>query len=207
VDLLVLLVFFFAAAPAAVGETKAGKQFLTFGMQMTPGFVYDSTHPEGTEMKSTAVIGGGALTLGLQHATARNLFMSGELEAGVLWLDDHTLSRNGIAASETAPAWGAGILGRWIARGDEGGPEAGLGLHYWRAALSDGPLTVISFDLRAGWYFWPTETEFLLAEVGYRFPFIEGIDLPTNFGSGENEEVRELDAWLHRFSIGFSYGY
>ena len=93
--------------------------------------------------------------------------MSIEAEIGAQWLDDHTISTEGVRDSGTRLAWQLGVMARWLAFGELTGITAGAGVHFFRIGLDEAPLQVLGGELRLGKYFWRENDTFLLLEFGY----------------------------------------
>ena len=193
------------ALPAsAAAQSRVGEQWLTAGLAVTPGFFWDSTAPE-VGLSRSATVGGLHARLGFQHRAGRRLVMAAEAELGQGWHNASRVAPDGRADSDHHFEWQLGLVGRLLGRDDGTGPTAGLGLHMFRAAYEEAPLQALSGDLRLGWYFWRKDN-FVLGELGYAVPFLAGLDLPTQF-TEEGPEHQPQSWTLHRFVVGFSYGF
>lgn len=187
-----------------VAQNRVGRQWLTSGLTIAPGLVTDSTAEE-VGLDPVVAMGGLRLRLGFQHVISPRFVMAAEAELGDGWVDEARLAPDGQNATSHHFAWQAGLMGRWLPRGDAAGPALGVGLHTYRARLPEAPLQTLSGDLRAGWYFWRDES-FVLAELGYAPSFLAGLDLPATFGEDAPQPTPKN--WsVHRFVIGFSYGF
>ena len=201
---LVALLCCLFVAEAADAQTRVGRQWVTSGLSMTPTLVVDRTADQ-VGVPNTAVAGGMRLRLGFQHVVSRQLVMAAEAELGQSYFRPTTISPDGRAPASTQFAWQGGIIGRWVPRGDVSGPALGFGLHMFRSALPEAAVQALSGDVRFGWYLWQLEN-FALLEFGYAVPFLEGIDAPETFGA-EGPAFAEQNWTMHRFVLGFSYGF
>lgn len=186
-------------------ETRVGKQYLTAGMHLQPGFLRDSTVPANPDWNRTAATAGGVVRVGFFHILALPFTMGAEIDVGRVWFDEHTLSQDGIADSEYAWAFQLGLTGRWFFLEEGEGPSLGFGMHARWDLLSDVTYNTFSPHLRLGWTWWQAERALQL-EVGYTTPAIAGLNIPTDF-SGMGPEAAPQDSRLHRFSIGFNVGW
>jgi hypothetical protein len=184
---------------------REGMQYFAAGLSLNPGLLYDSNADQYPSQDSFTAAGGGTIRVGLHQLLTRNLVMSVEAEAGAQWLDDHTATVDGVRGSALDVAWQAGLMARWLPMGDASGFSTGLGAHFYRMALEDHPLQILGGELRIGKYFWQADESFLLFEVGYAFPLIQGLTLPPDF-EGTRDPIERT--WsFHRFSFGFQYGF
>lgn len=132
--------------------------------------------------------------------------MSADADLGLQWLNEHTADTKGRADSELAFAWQIALLGRWVPGPRQGGWTVGGGPHLYTAYLSDRPLQSLGFDLKAGRYIWKSDGEFVLFELGYGIPFIQGLNRDNAVSDGEDVDVPKN--WtFHRFSISLQYGF
>jgi hypothetical protein len=201
--LAALLSLAFSASDASA-QSRVGRQWLTTGLSVAPGIVTDSTADE-VGLSPVSAMGGLRLRLGFQHVIARQFVMAAEVELGDGWIDTARLAPAGLNDSSHHFAWQAGLMGRWLPRGNAEGPALGAGLHTYRAGLPEAPLQTLSGDIRAGWYLWRND-KFVLAEIGYSPSLLSGLDLPATFGTDAPEPTPKN--WtVHRFVIGFSYGF
>ncbi|MFU8803689.1 MAG: hypothetical protein ACNA8W_07775 [Bradymonadaceae bacterium] len=183
-----------------------GRQFPTVGLSLNPGFFYDgsSDHPD---VGTLAPTGGGALRLGLQHIVSTGFSMNGELQLGMQWVSRHTATPFGVAPSQTAFAWQVGMLGRWFPIGEQKGWTAAVGAHYFRAGLEDAPLVMIGADLRLGRFIWTSDERFVIIEVGYSAPLIQGLRISPILAEEVGDEFIERTWSFHRFGIGFTMAF
>lgn len=201
---LVLATLLTILTPAVASAQQIGEQWISAGMTIAPGFVTDPTASDvGFDEVST--IGGLRARLGLHHLVSGSLSMAAEAELGRGWFDDNRLAPDGRAPSQHTFEWQLGLMGRFLPSANGRGLALGAGLHTYRAALEEAPLQVLAADLRVGWYLWK-EDEFVLAEIGYALPFLAGLDLPGTFSEDAPAFV-EKNWNIHRFGIGFSYGF
>jgi hypothetical protein len=205
----VCLLFAVVASPArahadSVVLPKKGMQYFTLGLTLNPGFLQDDTG-ELNGVSNTAFAVAGMGQVGVTQIVTRTFYMSAEAQLGLQWLDEHTADQDANAPSSTNFAWQLGLYMQWLPLGDELGFVTAGGLSLFQTHLEDAPLQVLGGELRLGKYIWTEEEEFLLVQVGYLAPFIQGLDRPTEF---DPENVWEDRNWsFHRFSIGFQYGF
>lgn len=191
-------------ASEAQAQSRVGRQWLTSGLSVSPSLVVDSTAKDAS-LPGTVVGGGLRVRLGFQHVVAAPFVMAAEIELGTQYFPGSTLAADGTSDGGGGIAWQAGLIGRWVPRRDVTGPALGFGLHTFRASLPDTPVQTLSGDLRFGWYLW-RDQNFVLAELGYAIPFLEGVDAPTAF-DGTTTTIAEQNWTLHRFVFGFSFGF
>lgn len=193
-----------ASAPAAAfTPPRIGHQHLVLGVTNEPGLLFDDTAPND-EFSEHATVWGQRLRVGLQHAVHTNFYAAAELEAGLTFFNEHTAAADGRADSEKAFAWQAGIIGRAVPGGDDGGFHIGGGMSMLRISLEDAPLYVVGFDLRTGWIFWYADT-FAMLDIGMVAPFIQGLALPTDF-TGDRKTAPQN--WsLYRGFVAISVGF
>ena len=189
----------------ASAQSRTGRQWITTGLSVAPTLVADKTAPE-IGVNKVAVGGGLRLRLGLQHVIASTFVMGADVEIGNAYLPQTTVAADGDGEAGAGFAWQAGLVGRWVPSGDVTGPALGLGLHTYRASLPDTPVQTLSGDLRFGWYLW-REDSFVLAEIGYAIPLLEGVDAPDSFDGSVEQQTVEHNWTLHRMIFGFSYGF
>ncbi|MBA2665230.1 MAG: hypothetical protein H0U74_23280 [Bradymonadaceae bacterium] len=203
---LVLVAALFASAPCAAQDMVmpiVGRQFLTTGLALNPGIIYDATAPERFGSSRASAAAASMLRLGLHHILSTGFSMSGELELGAQWMAAHTATPAGLSEPQTAFALQLGLIGRWFPLEVRRGWTVGLGTHYYRAWLRDAPLQLLAFEARIGRFFWISDERFLILELGYGFPFIQGLRLAQDFGTGTREPVER--SWsFHRLSLGFN---
>ncbi len=149
------------------------------------------------------------LRLGFHQILARQLIMSGELDGGIQWMNEHTAESQGRADSEIAATWQFALLGRWLPAGERSGWFVGVGPHYYNAYLADRPLQSLGVDLRAGQFLWQDNEDFLLLEIGYSVPFIQGLSSSSavQTESGEVSTAPPGDWTFHRFGLNIEYGF
>ncbi len=194
----------FMAEAAAFTPSRVGNQWLSTGLSLQPGLMIDGTAPKLDGFAGISPTFAQMLTLGLTHAVATRFYAGAELNLGVQWFNEHTASASAKADSEFAFAWQAGLIGRFVPGGDEGGSFGGFGIHVLRAGLEDTPLFVFAAEARVGTLIWVGE-EFAMLEVGYAFPFIQGLAFGTNFGGAEPAQSQDWS--FHRFLITISKGF
>jgi hypothetical protein len=194
------------ASAQSVMMPKANSRHITAGLSWTPTLMVDATVPEDPRWGKVAPGMGFAARVGLHQMVTIRLAMALEAELGTLYLDEHTAAPDGRARSGYAATWQVGLMGRWIPSGDATGFSLGLGMHFFGARLDDVPLQELGLEARVGYYLWNDAQDFALVEVGYVAPVIAALNLPTSFGAAAPEAV-EQDWGLHRFTIGFFYGF
>lgn len=181
-----------------VAQPNEGRQYFTVGLSLDPGFMLDST-------ADTAFTSAGMAQVGLSHTINRYFFMSAEAEAGVQWMRAHTAGKDGAAPSASDFAWQVGIYGHLLPFGQESGWVANAGIHLFTAHLEDAPLQVLGGELRLGRYIWTTDERFLLVQVGYALPILQGLARPAQYD--ENDPWADENWSFHRLSLGFQYGF
>jgi hypothetical protein len=201
---LILAMTSFVASAQAFTPSRVGNQWLETGLSLQPGLMIDGTAPKSDGFAGISPAFAQMLTLGLVHAVDTRFYAGAELNLGLQWMNEHTASASAKADSEFAFAWQAGLIGRFIPGGDEGGSFGGLGIHVMRAGLEDAPLFVFAAEARVGTLIWFGE-EFAKLEVGYAFPFIQGLAFGTNFGGAEPAQSQDWS--FHRFLISISKGF
>ncbi|MEZ4461333.1 MAG: hypothetical protein R3E66_16770 [bacterium] len=190
------------ATATAFTPPRIGHQYLTIGVTNEPGLMIDDTAPEGVSQH--AVVWSQRLRLGLQHAVHTNFYASAEVELGGTYFNPHTANASGKSASDGAFAWQVAVATRVIPGGDDGGFHLGWGISLMRASLEESPLYVLGFDVRTGFLLWQGDS-FGLIDVGYVFPFIQGVALPADF-SGMQERASQ-DWSLHRAFVSLNVGF
>jgi hypothetical protein len=65
---------------------------------------------------------------------------------------------------------------------------------------------MLGIDLRAGKFLWQGERSFVLMELGYVVPALQGLDKPSNF-SDESSNDAPSDWTFHRFGLSVQYGF
>lgn len=194
-----------ALAPVtASAQSNVNELWLTAGLSVTPGFVWDDT-AGAVGVDRAATTGGLNARLGFQHRVARHATMAAEVELGQGWNSPNRLAPDGLLRNSHHFQWQAGLVGRFLPRDDGSGLAGGVGLHMYRASLPEAAYQALGGDLRAGWYFWRRDN-FVLGEIGYAFPLIAGLDLPVDF-TGEAPQPAPKNFTFHRFVFGFSYGF
>lgn len=210
-----LIPLFFALFTAgALGEAAAdqlvlpriGQQYFSTGLSLQPGFVYDGSAPADANWTTLAAAGAGTTRLGFHQIVSEQLVMAAEVDIGLQWLDEHTLETAGRADSETGIAWQIGLAGRWLPAGDDSGWSLGGGPHFYHVYLADRPVQSLGLDLRAGRFLWQRRERFVLLELGYAAPVVQG--LTSNNSFGDDSDGRVPKNWtFHRFSISLQYGF
>lgn len=200
--LLIATTLVWGANVHAFTPPKVGQQYLMVGVTNEPGIMIDDTAPAG--ISKNAIVWSERLRLGLLHAVDAHFYASAEFELGGMYLNPHTANSQGAATSETALAWQFAIAGRFIPAGDTGGLHLGAGISLMRASLKDAPLYELGFDARTGLILWQGDS-FGLLDIGYTFPFIEGLAFPTDFGGTQQRATQ--DWTLHRAFISLSIGF
>lgn len=181
-----------------------GRQFFTAGLALNPGFIYDSEAPDRTGSNSVTPAVATNLRLGIHHILSTNFSMSGELELGTQWLKDNTMTPDAeLTAPEVAFNIQAGLMARWFPLEQQRGWTAGLGSHYYRAWLDQAPLHILALEARIGRFLWISDDRFLILELGYAFPFIQGLSQSSPILDEDDRAVER--AWsFQRFSLGFN---
>ncbi len=192
-------------AQADVVLPKKGKQYFTAGMSLDPGFLYDSSASELDDISSTSLTAATMASLGVTQIINRSFFMAAEGRVGMQWFDDNTAAKTGEADSSKNFAWQLGLYGHWLPFEDKLGLVAVGGMHLFQVHADDAPLQVLAGELRLGKYIWTANEDFLLVQLGYSAPFIQGFNRPTDF-SGESEWA-DRNWTFHRFTLGFQYGF
>jgi hypothetical protein len=191
-------------ASAEVVLPKKGMRYFTWGLSLNPGVVFDdgNSQRESSSAFSTA----GMADLGITQVINRNFFMSAEARLGIQWMDSHTATLDGQpTAASNSLAWQLGLNGHWLPLGEDVGLMGAAGLHLFRAHLDEASLQVLGAEMRLGKYIWGEDEQFLLLQIGYSAPFIQGLSRPQDF-SGEAERTERT--WsFHRFMLGFQYGF
>lgn len=194
-----------AHAQRGVHPPRIGQQFLSVGGTIQPGFFYDKTVPTGEAWTRVMTTGGTMARAGLHHILTERFIMSGEVDLGMQWLNEHTAQLDGQADSEWAFSWQVGLTGRWLPFGEKAGWSLGGGPHLYQAYLKDESLSSLGLALKAGRYIWTGRENFVLVEFGYALPFIQGISRGNTF-SGSEEAVAK-DWTFHRFGVHIQYGF
>jgi hypothetical protein len=182
---------------------KEGMQYFTAGLSLNPGILHDSGNSNRGSQSAVAAAGMGQL--GVTQIITRTFYMSAEAQVGLQWFDEHTADQDADASSSTSFAWQLGLNMQWLPLGEELGLVTSGGLHLYQVQLDDAPLQVLGGELRVGKYIWTADEEFLLVQLGYTAPLIQGLDRPTEFDATNEWEDRSWS--FHRFSIGFQYGF
>lgn len=184
---------------------RIGQQFGTVGATLQPGFLYDPNAPSDRRWSPVAATGAGTLRFGFHQIVAETFIMSAEADVALQWLNEHTAAPTGRADSEIGFAWQVGLVGRWLVAGERAGWMLGGGPHWYNAYLDASPVQSLGVDLRAGRYLWQTTESFVLLEVGYAIPVVQGLVRGTTAGGGSN---RSPKSWtFHRFSVSLQYGF
>lgn len=176
----VLLLSSHAVYAQGVGEARYGQRYKSMGLVTQPGLIFDEDAPPTADHKERMPVMGSLVVFSLHHILHPHLMMGAELGAGLIWLDEHTVSPRGVAASEKAFAWQAALLGRFLPMEDVQGLSFAGGLHLYGARLNDAPLQQLALDLRTGWMFWRGERspQFAMIELGVGVPVVQGLRLP-----------------------------
>jgi len=175
-----------------------GRQAFTLGLSLNPGILHD---PGAAD----ALTGAGMGQIGLTQIINSNFFMSAEAHAGVQWMRAHSAAKDGAAPSASHFAWQVGVYAHWLPFAQEHGWVLNAGLHHFQVHLDDAPLQVMGGEVRLGRYLWSEDERFLLVQVGYSLPIIQGLSRPDEF---DNDDAWADENWsFHRFSLGFSYGF
>lgn len=181
-----------------------GRQFFTAGLALNPGFVYDSSAPDRNGSNSVSPAAATNLRLGIHHILSTSFSMSGEFEIGSQWLNRNTMTPDAsLADPQIALNLQAGLMARWFPLEQPRGWTAGIGSHYYRAWLDEAPLHILALEARIGRFLWISDDRFLILELGYAFPFIQGLsqDAPI---LEEDSQMSERVWSFQRFSIGFN---
>lgn len=185
-----------------VALPNIGARHLTFGMTAQPGWV------QGERTNTTfehALSHSQMIHVGVLQLINRQFAMSAGIDFGVQWLDEHGASSSGVANSELGYAFSVGLQGRWLPTNTLAGPMLGIGLEYFRAGLEEAPAQIMSINPSLGWLFWSKDSRMATVEIGYYFPLIQGLSLPTEFGSNEPKPVADW-SW-HRWSLSIRWSY
>lgn len=193
------------AAAQQVVLPKTGRQYVGVGLSLHPGFVYDA-EADDVDADTVSPTVAGMVRLALHQLITEQFMMALEADVGVQWLDEHTMDPGRDAASSRELAWQIGLIGRWMPFGEAQGTAAGLGVHMFRIEFDEASLQSMGFDLRVGQYLWTQDEAFVLLDFGYALPLIQGLDYPTDF-TGQADQRPEREWSLHRFSLGFQYGF
>ena len=212
----ILLVGLVAGLVLAVAPTDAhsedvhlprvGQQFLSAGLSLQPGFLYDEAPPAARQFNTVAPTAAGTSRFGFHQILTEQFMMSAEADLGLQWFNDHTAHVDGEAASELAFAWQIGLIGRWLPFGERAGWTLGTGPHLYNVYLSGQPLQSLGLDLRAGRYIWQGTEKFVLFEIGYSLPFIQGLQRDNDYVTESDRGVPKN--WtFHRFTLSIQYGF
>lgn len=193
------------AAPASaqsVHMPMIGRQFPTVGIAAQGGAVID--RPDSGWKLSPAA--GGVVRLGLQQIIGPRFSMSADVGLGATWLGEHPMTTAPPAASELGFAWQIAVLARYFPIYERSGLTFGGGLQYSGLRLNDVPTTQMGIELRAGYFRWHNDEHFWTLEFGLSVPLIEGLTLPTEFGSPDQTPQPTLErTWNYvRASLGIS---
>lgn len=181
-----------------------GRQFFTAGLALNPGFVYDSGAPERTGSDSVAPTAATNLRLGIHHILSTSFSMSGELEIGSQWLRPNTMTTDAsLTDGEFAFNLQAGLMARWFPLEQARGWTVGVGSHYYRAWLDQAPLHILALEARIGRFIWVSDERFLIVELGYGFPFIQGLSQAAPI-IDDNSKITDRAWSFQRFSLGFN---
>lgn len=200
-------------APASAQQLKMprkGMQYFTWGMSLDPGFLYDpgAEALRGDAGAATrtkyAFTTAGMVRMGLTQVINSQFFMAVEGGVGLQWMRPHTAARDGLGPSATRLAWQLGLGGQWLPLGEETGWMVSAGLELYRVQLADAPLQLLGADWRVGKYFWTDDERFLLVQLGYTLPLIQGLSRPEQF---DTAGWRDEDWSFQRFTLGFVYGF
>lgn len=186
---------------------RVGQQFLAVGLSLQPGFVYDETHPDAPGFNTVTPAAAGMGRFAFHQIIAETFMMSAEADLGLQWFNEHTARVSGRASSELAFGWQVGLYGRWLPFGEREGWTVGGGPQWYNVYLSGQPLQSLGLDLRAGRYIWQNTEEFVLVELGYSVPFIQGLQRDNDLISGESDPGEPKNWTFHRFSITVQYGF
>lgn len=175
-----------------------GRQALTLGLSLNPGVLHD---PDAAD----ALTGAGMGQVGLTQIINAHFFMSAEAHAGVQWMRPHTAAKDGAAPGASHFAWQIGVYAHWLPFAQAHGWVVNAGIHHFQVHLDDAPLQVMGGEVRLGRYLWSDDERFLLVQVGYSLPIIQGLSRPDEF---DPDDAWADENWsFHRFSLGFSYGF
>jgi len=185
---------------------RIGQQFFTVGLNLQPGFMFDDNPPADPDWGTVSPTNASMARVGFQQIVSESFLMSVDADLGVQWLNEHTAERRGRADSEFAVAWQLAITGRWVPGSGQSGWSFGGGPHLYTAHLRDRPLQSIGFDLKAGRYIWQRDEKFVLVELGYAVPFVQGLTRDDTV-SGDREEFAPKNWTFHRFSFSIQFGF
>lgn len=194
------------AAAEEIHMPRVGQNYVSLGMSLQPGFVYDDSTPEARSWRSFATTGGGSIRGGFHQIMSRAFIMSAQADIGLQWLNEHTLQTQGRADSELAFGWQLALRARWLPFGERAGWSLGGGPQFYTAYLNDRPLHSLGLGVDVGKFIWQGNEDFLLLEFGYEVPFIQGLRQSSSFATpGEDRAVK--DWTFHRFSLSLQYGF
>ncbi len=198
----------FVATPTAYADEIlmpiVGRQFLTAGLALNPGIVYDSGAPNRTQSNSVAPTAATNLRLGIHHILSTSFSMSGEFEIGSQWLSPNTISTDAsLSDREIALNLQVGLMARWFPLEQPRGWTAGIGSHYYRAWLDQAPLHILALEARIGRFIWVSDERFLIVELGYGFPFVQGLSQSAPI-IDDDSKIAERTWSFQRFSLGFN---
>lgn len=194
------------AAADQIVLPRIGQQYFSTGLSLQPGFVHDPSAPADAKSATLAATGAGTARLGFHQIVSEQLVMAAEVDIGLQWLDEHTIETAGRADSETGVAWQIGLAGRWLPAGDRAGWSLGGGPHFYHVYLADRPVQSLGLDLRAGRFLWKKRERFVLLELGYAVPIVQGLSSSNSFRDDSGDRVPKN--WtFHRFSISLQYGF
>ncbi|MFB6375679.1 MAG: hypothetical protein ABEN55_21795 [Bradymonadaceae bacterium] len=185
---------------------RIGQQFLAVGLALQPGFLYDETHPDASQFNTVTPTAAGMSRFAFHQILSERLMMSAEADLGLQWFNDHTAHIDGRADSEIAFGWQLGLYGRWLPFGERNGWEIGGGPQLYQVHLAGQPLQSLGLGVKAGRYIWQSTEEFVLVELGYSVPFIQGL-LRNNDIVREDDSAVPKNWTFHRFSISVQYGF
>jgi len=194
------------AAAEDIHMPRVGQNYVSLGMSLQPGFVYDDSTPKERSWRSVATTGGGTIRGGFHQIMSRGFIMSAQADIGLQWLNEHTLQTQGRADSEFAFGWQLALRARWLPFGEQAGWSLGGGPQFYTAYLNDRPLHSLGLGVDVGKFIWQGNEDFLLLEFGYEVPFIQGLRQSSSFATpGESRAVK--DWTFHRFSLSLQYGF
>jgi len=184
---------------------RIGQPFVSTGLSLQPGFLYDGVDPANTGFSPVAVSGATMGKVGFHQIIAERFIMSAEADIGGQWVDEHTAQLDGEADSQWAVAWQIGLYARWLPFGDRAGWTIGGGPQFYHAYLKDQGLQSLGLGLKAGRYIWTREEHFVLVEFGYAVPFIQGLKRGSTFT--QDPDAVQKNWTFHRFGLSIQYGF
>jgi hypothetical protein len=203
---LALLTGLMCLAPAAaqaqqIAGPRIGERVWGVGLQLQPGALVDG---------QASFTQGGIATAALHHILTPSLAFSVEMGLGAQWVSAHTAAPDGQGPAGFSPMWQVGLMGRWLPSAMAEGFSIGLGMHFARPSLSEGAISLLAAELRAGWLLWRSDSVMWLFELGISAPLIAGLgESSLTFeeqGMGQGAAPAQDWTWW-RSSLGVQIGW